>query len=233
MDAYVWRARFQPALLVILPGALAGIAWFTGADTWPQALGSILVFAGVPTLLAELGRDRGKRMEVDLFRAWGGKPTTCALRWRSAENPVILERRHRKLQELLPDVQLPTLEEEVEDPDRADQVYEACAAFLRERTRDRSQFRLIFAENCSYGFRRNLWGMKPIGVVVSCVGLLTSVLGAVLAKAQGSEVVYVHLIAALGGLGMLIAWAFLITPSWVRTPAESYAARLLGACDQL
>ena len=45
---------------------------------------------------------------------------------------------------------------------------------LREATRDTSRFPLVFAENANYGFRRNLWGLRPIGTGVAVVLLLFS-----------------------------------------------------------
>ena len=70
---------------------------------------------------------------------------------------------HKKLSELLNGTAIPTPQDEKRDPERADQVYDACVSCLIERTRDKTRFRLLFEENCNYGFRRNLWGMKPLG----------------------------------------------------------------------
>src|SRR5947208_9959356 len=73
---------------------------------------------------------------------------------------------------LVRDVKLPTSEEEAADPEGADQRYEACVRFLRNATRDRSTFPLVFAENVNYGFRRNLWGMRSAGIACSAVSAL-------------------------------------------------------------
>ena len=75
-DAYVLRARIAPVTLAALPV----IVVFLADLVWLDDLGE-LTFAGilglaVLTLLAQLGRDRGKRLEPDLFRSWGGPPTT-------------------------------------------------------------------------------------------------------------------------------------------------------------
>ncbi len=39
--------------------------------------------------------------------------------------------------------------------------------YLRENTRDKEKFGLVYAELIGYGFRRNLWGMKKLGVTLS------------------------------------------------------------------
>ena len=112
-------------------------------------------------------RDAGKAKEPGLFTRWGGAPATRLLRHRSSANRVLLRRRHHKLRGLLPDVHIPTVEEEVADPARADETYEACVQFLRDSTRPREQFPMVFQANCEYGFRRNFWGMKPLGVALA------------------------------------------------------------------
>jgi hypothetical protein len=54
----------------------------------------------------------------------------------------------------------PTAEAEAADPAGADAYYARCGDWLREHTRDRKRFKLIFEELVTYGFRRNLLGLK-------------------------------------------------------------------------
>src|SRR5262249_34016597 len=122
-------------------------------------------------LLGQLGRHSGQRKELRLFELWGGTPTTERLRHNGAKNPTVLDRTHKKLKTLMRTT-LPTVAEESADPAAADEVYEACIRFLRDETRDRGKFNLVFEENCNYGFCRNLWGLKPLGITVSVLGLV-------------------------------------------------------------
>ena len=46
-------------------------------------------------------------------------------------------------------------------------TYDSAARWLRKATRDRRQFNLVFTENVSYGFRRNLFGVRWIGGLVA------------------------------------------------------------------
>ena len=57
----------------------------------------------------------------------------------------------------------------------AREAYEAAAAYLREQTRDRKAYPLVYEALCEYGFRRNLWGLKPIGLTFSLLGFAASV----------------------------------------------------------
>lgn len=229
-DQYVRRARLQPTLLVALPIALAVLAYSPEGIVHWGILWSVLVWCGATALLAQVARDRGKRKEPELFRRWGGKPTTRLLRHHGAPNKALLVRRHAKLKALIPGQKLPTAEAEAAEPSIADDAYDSCTALLIERTRDRKQFPLIFDENCNYGFRRNLWGMKPVGILTSAAGSGAILLGLI------TNSVPIRTLATVCGsvsLLLLIAWLVWFTPDWVKITADSYAERLLAACDSL
>ena len=237
-DTYTRRAQLRPALFVALPLALCAIAYFSSdlqkwAGMW-TAMWTLLIWCGGIILFAQLGRDMGRRKQDDLYKQWGGKPTTKLLRHRDAENQVALQRRHQRLQQLMPDIKLPSPSEERENPEAADEIYETCSAFLREQTRDTKEFRLVFEENCNYGFRRNLWGMKPVGIVISVIGI--AVITALIILDQcGIITANLPTMIACGTLIMfsLLGWLFLFKPSWVRIPADAYAIQLIGAVDKL
>jgi len=96
-NAYVRRARLQPAMIVAIPLGLATLAWSPGGIPGWSLIWSLFVFCGGTALMAQVARDRGKKKEPELFTSWGGKPTTCLLRHRDAANKTILSRRHQKL----------------------------------------------------------------------------------------------------------------------------------------
>lgn len=232
-DPYTRRARLQPGLLVALPLALAVLAWSPAGLTGWGVLWSVLVWSGATALLTQVARDRGKRKEPELFRQWGGKPTTVLLRHRDSSNPVLLDHRHAKLRELVPSRQLPTAEEESIDPTKADQIYEACTLRLIERTRDKKTFPLVFEENCNYGFRRNLWGMKPVGILTAALGTGSVAVLIALHFLKGTALQPLSYVGGVINLILLVGWITWFTPAWVRIAAEAYAERLLAACDSL
>ena len=232
-DTYTWRARLQPLLIVALPLVLSAFPWLSGIPGAWSILGELFVWCGGAALLAQVGRDWGEKKESELFRLWGGMPTTRLLRHRDATNKVLLERCHVKLAELLPGMRIPSAQQEREDPDAADQIYETCTASLRQKTRDKKRFPLIFEENCNYGFRRNLWGMRPVGIAIAAFG--TVALGIVLFVSHYKQIATspFSFVCELGNILLLVGWSFLFTPEWVRIPAEAYAERLLAACEDL
>src|SRR5690348_9817710 len=79
-DTYTRRARFEPALVVILPLGLAAIAWFPdGIPGW-KILSALIITFGGAALMSQLARDLGKRKEPALWKSWGGPPTSQLLR---------------------------------------------------------------------------------------------------------------------------------------------------------
>lgn len=226
MDIYTRRARLAPALLVSLPLAAAVTACFPSGILGWGSLWGLVVWSGGTLLLAQIGRDLGKRKERLLFEQWGGRPTALMLRHSSAVNSVVLNRIHGKLAALT-GVAAPTAEQEAADPARADAVYDAWTTFLREKTRNHEEFALVFDEVCSYGFRRNLWGLKPVGVVLALSGLAAALV-MVARGARGSALGA----ALISGL-LLVCWFVWFTPDWVRMTANAYAERLLGASEKL
>lgn len=233
-DAYTWRARIIPVFVVIFPLAVAVALWAPGLALIGRLAGMVLVPFGVAMLMSQIGTDLGKRREPRLWGKWGGAPTTQLLRHGNDKaNPVIRERYHKRLAALQPDLTLPTAEEEAGDAARADHAYEACVRYLITRTRDRKRFPLLFGENVNYGFRRNLWGMKPFGALFSLAGLAACGL---YLRLYWESFRFVSAEGAAGAainLALLLFWLFWVTPSWVRIAGDAYAERLLETCEEL
>jgi hypothetical protein len=251
-DDYNRKARLAPALLVSLPIALIVIAFFPdNVWSWGGVV-SLLAWFGILKLLAQLARDMGKSKENELYNAWDGKPTTYFLRHRTTPNKVNLAHQHRKLHELTGQ-SMPNESEELANPDLADQIYDTCTQFLLAKTRDHNKFFLIYEENCNYGFRRNLLGMKPLGIVTSSIGVIfigvqcTSKIGLFNMftnwridsltqtgmNLQFSSCPPLSLVCLLVSFFLLITWLIWINSDWVKGAADAYAIRLLESCENL
>ncbi len=222
----------MPAFLVLLPIGLALASWFptelfTG---WRSAM-TIAGYCGVLVLLAELGRDQGKKKEAALFKLWGGKPTTRMLRHRhSSLDPVTLARYHSVISRLIGKT-LPARESEKADPKSADALYESGVKLLLERTRDAVKFPLLLKENTSYGFRRNLWGMKPAAICICGLSLAASLVPVCAALFKETALPPLPVGLAVGIVVLLVWWVLRVNPDWIRIPGDGYAQRLLAACD--
>lgn len=233
MDQYDRRARLMPALLVILPAALAVVALAPDAVLgWGGGIALILQ-AGGSFLLAQFVGDIGKRKEPKLFESFGGRPTERLLSHQHAPNKVILADRHKKLGKLFPKIKIPTAADELRDPEGALEIYTACCDKLRGLVRaQKEKFADVHRENIHYGFRRNLWALKPAGIAVTLVALVSvgpEIYGSVSAHQSISLVQPV--VAAIDGL-LLFSW-ILITKSWVKRAAVLYSERFMEALDAL
>jgi len=233
-DGYERKARLYPGLLLVAPVVITLVGVASAKLSTLESLGTVAAGCGGAFLLTQLARDAGKRCEKDLFEAWGGMPSIAVFRHRDSLIDVLTKARyHGRLVALVKGAKAPTPEEEAADPAGADQVYSAWSSYLRVHTRDTKKYPLLFQENVSYGYRRNVYGLRPIGVIVSASSFTVG----------AAWLYYLHAVAAaitpesVGALGCvfitLLLWAFRFTPDWVRIPADAYAERLAESVESV
>lgn len=225
-DRYTTSARVAPALVALSPLLVLAVA--LGVGSTPIAFGGAAVLAGLAFLASEAVRGAGQRLEPTLWKRWGGRPSEMKLSW-GADTPRAALMRRRGEVEAATDVPLPSEEEERANPAKAASTYTEAVSRLRNLTRDHERFPLVFAENISYGFRRNLLGVKPFGLAACLITLAGS--AAILIFREGdidSRLAVVGLPAVVA-ITLLGTWTLLIRPDWVRPVAERYAEQLLGA----
>ena len=235
LDPYSRQARLQPALMVVVPAAILIVVWFPALlSVWGVVL-TVASGCGITILLSQIARDRGKRREPELYAAWGGKPSVALLRRADKRIDGNTKARYRNfLKTRLPDLKLPSALEEEADPDTADRAYQSVTAWLLTQTRDTKIFGLLFRENVSYGFRRNLWGLKPIGLVVALASACASTAALAYDYLALHEALLPQVVIVTAAAWILaFVWLSLITPAWVRIPADAYGQQLLAACDTL
>ncbi len=220
-DRYVFQARLMPTLTVAFPVAVLAAVVVPVDELGLKALSGLVTMV-LMTLLAQIGRDAGREKEPGLFRAWGGKPSTRKLRHRDSDlNQLTLAKLHERLAGAT-GAPAPTPKEEAADPEAADVVYEAYGDHLREATRGDS---VLLSENISYGFRRNLWGMKTGGLALAVIGTIGCAISAF--WSLGEPAMAVPALASLVNATLLAFWVCRVTRKWVRRAAEAYADRLV------
>jgi hypothetical protein len=233
-DGYDRKARLYPALLVVLPIALTVGAAISIKGSALESAAAALVSCGGAFLLMQLARDGGKRRENSLFEQWGGMPSVAMLRHRDRRiDPVTKVRYHKKLSTLVKGTKTPSAEMESENPGSTDDTYSAWCTYLRSRTRDTKKFGLLFQENVNYGYRRNVWGLRPFGMATSAVALIACSWWAYTAYKNSGNVQGELVISALVALLFLVFWGFIVSPAWVEIPANAYAARLIETIENL
>lgn len=243
-DNYSRIARLYPALLVSAP-----IVWTLGAlhpeivsgDGSNLILTAIVFFGGL-FLLSNLARSRGKSLEEKLNRSWDGWRTTALLRHRDSTIDRFTKiRYHTALQSLCGNTfHLPTPEEEALDHNEADEKYRSATKLLIEQRRDKKHD-LLHKELAAYGFRRNLLGLKPAGIVIAIVALLVNIVAwrhtaplsilmidAFVMDAMQRWVIYTLFMANIGYLAILLAF---INSRFVLHSANEYASALFRTLE--
>lgn len=239
MDRYERQARLYPALLAGAPLLAIAIGIY-GVPLEPKGgLIALLASFGIVYLLATISRELGKRMENEIFSAWGGKPTTQILRHRDATIDSVTKARYHAFLAKKINTPFPTAERELADPSAADATYASGARWLLDHTRDTTSFPLVFKELIAYGFRRNSLGLKPIAIMIALLSLLwllgandVITAGGFHADALAALPMQARVVGAID-LALLIIWIFFISRRTVRTAAFMYADLLLRACDTL
>jgi len=226
VDEYDLRARLFPGMIVTLPLFVGAFALWPALRK-PTGLGlGAVVEAALLFWIMRIARDRGKRIEVDLFLKWGGRPTTLLLRWRNEEiDPITKLRYHQMLAKLI-STPFPSANLEQHDPDSADVVYESGVRGLLEKRRSKT-YRLIFEENCNYGFARNLYGLRAIGMFVYVAVGLALGASAVINHGRMTELQWALVVIDLICLGFLMY----VTEASVKRAAYAYGVALLRSCD--
>ncbi len=236
-DHYVISARIKPSFFVVLPLALTVVAWWPWAQELGGATLAFLIAFGVIGFLSNLISNQGNRTQRRLFSSWGGAPTTQLLRHvDSTLDGYTKERYHRKLEERISGLFLPTSDEELADPHSADTRYASATNFLRENTRDKKRYPMIYSDNVAYGYARNLLAIRSFGLISALIALS---INAGLLINRGGSLTPQHLLDHWAGVGalsvsaiFLFIFLFIVNESHVRGRATRYAKSLLAACER-
>lgn len=250
-DSYGRQARLYPGLLTLFPPLLTTIAWFPALIS--SSIGGILLTiassCGLVYGLAVVSRTQGKKTEKRLLRQWGGWPTTLWLRHSSDHLQLqTLARYHGYLTANVPGLKLPSIEDEARDSRGADLAYASGVKWLQERCRGKD-FPLVEKENAEYGFRRNLRGMRPVGLTACILAAALSIIALLgghhdLVKAAMSlsdgeswhdiaEVSSAIFAATAVDIIAIVGWLVIVQDQWVRDAGDQYARALLANCDKL
>jgi hypothetical protein len=191
---------------------------------------------------SRVARALGKRVEERLNAvAGGGWRTTVVLRHRDPTIEVYTKRRyHERLNALCNSFVLPTPEEEARDPADADARYRSATRRLIELRRD-DKYRMLHKENALYGFRRNLLGLKPVGILTILLAMALCLLAwfhgapsplsdtrVLLDDASTRWPVYT---AGIANLAYLLFWLLIVRPGFVHQAQDEYAAALFRTLE--
>lgn len=236
MDRYTLRARYYPVVILFFPIIVLGVFYSFQFESYVHALTSLGTVSAFTYLFSQVGRDQGKKKEKKLWEDWGGIPSVQILRINNSHlDPHTKHRYHQKLQALCPVDTVPNAAMESLDLSSADQIYSAWTRFLIAQTRDTGKYALLFKDNTSYGFRRNLWGLKPYGIGLSVLLLLGNYVYWAIDKSGLNPIEYPPSFAysTVGLFFFLVFWIVIVNKNWVKLIAFAYAERLCECSESL
>jgi hypothetical protein len=229
ISKYKLYARIYPTLIILLPILILAIYFSIDYQSIYTAVGGLGIITLLQFVLSEVGRDRGKKVEAKLWKEWGGAPSTQILRHSDGTfDPHTTKRHHQKLFETTGMGQAEMLELENSDPQDADNIYSAWCGHLRSATRDTTKYKLLFQENISYGFRRNLWGLKqPAIILIIVIASVIAFTEYLQFQSNGASLSLISSICFIGLLLLLLFWLLIVKKSWIKSVAFAYAERLI------
>lgn len=240
-DPYSRVARLYPSLIALAPIAWSAIALFPNiVDT----VGHSAIFAISATcilyFITGIARSRGKVVERKLLKRWDGWPSTTLLRHRDATiDPVTKARYHTALSSLCGGLAFSSPQHEAANPSAADDVYRSATKKLIEQRRG-PQYKLLHGENASYGFRRNLYGLKPLVLTETLImAVLTGGAWWLVTPQPYTRLIVAEFVVQYPHFPVLLAldlafgliWIWAVVPNFVLQSGRDYAEALLRTLD--
>jgi hypothetical protein len=228
LSAYEVWARLAPGLFALAPVAVLITALgFRGAPVLAVAISLLSVISG-PILIASVVRRMGLRSQAELWKSWGGPPTTRLLRTRDAAPNAVQRDVWREAVTVTTKIPLLSARAEKANPAKADQTIATAVANLRTMTKT-DAFPMIAAENRNYGFERNLYGSRKAGRVIAVLVIvaLAAALGWRAADSLHPIVPVPYILGLVLDALFVAGWFVLPSAERAKTVSEQYAHQLL------
>jgi hypothetical protein len=226
-DPYERKARLYPALICLFP-LMVGIS-ITFPKVYSTLSGFVALAAAIGGIqfLSHLARDRGKKLEHNLFTNWGGTPSVSILRHRDKLISPPAKLKYHSVLERKSKISAPSVDFENDNHEKADEIYTAWSDFLRGKTRDAKKYPLIFKENINYGFRRNLLGVRWHCISSAFIAIIIILSPSIDSLSLSENQIAIGLFLIV----YLFIFLFVVSSDWVKTIADVYSRNLIEAIN--
>lgn len=222
LDPYELKAR-------IVPGLLLALAVLVDLVFAAPVLSSLPIFAatGICSLalvyfLGNFARARGRAIEPELWKRWGGPPSTRLLRHRDSLFGDDLKESVRGALVRTLSVRLMTADEEAKDSERADKVIVDAFRQVRQYLQHHDPDGLWQKQNIEYGFCRNLMGCR---VAWSFLSIAAVVFAAIHGQRTGGGLLNPASAVALVSLFCAVYVGWFVLPEATKRVADEYAEK--------
>ncbi|MDO4648657.1 MAG: hypothetical protein Q4B26_08395 [Eubacteriales bacterium] len=225
-DTYNLRVRISVGFIVMAPLILSIYLLIPGTRDISFTAILLLIAFGMCNLMISLSRHLGRKALNKCFTGLLPAQQMLLPNDKSLDN-ITKKRYHKFLSSKVKNLTF------AKDAENLTSSCSSAVNWLISQTRDANKFPLIKEESINFGFVKNLYGLKPIGVVISL--FLTVVEGAALIvkfKYGLDMVEYPTIIAATTiSLAFFLLWICTINKALVIDSGKKYARALLSACD--
>jgi hypothetical protein len=232
-DEYTIKARIFPALTVISP-----LIIIIGINLKSLNISvNALIIISLITFLAIISRNLGKNKENKIIRELGAFQTTILLRYSdSTIDSYTKTRYHKYLNRMLPELDLPELPEiEDDNKHKSDDKYNSAVRWLRNNRRDKKKYPLVIKDLITYGYARNLFGLKNISIIMYFSLIVFSMIYFYTDNKLSSNINELEIRVILTELVLLISlitMIFGINKQIVISQGYAYARSILETCDE-
>jgi len=228
LDRYDRNARLYPAFLSLLPIFLVLALGLPQVWTLLGGIASLAGFCGSVFLLAQIVRYFGRKVEAQLGDRVGRARSAILLSHSDPRIPTDTKARYHKY---LMDhgLDIPSIDFEASAPVEANQKFRSAVDWLLEHTRASTKASMLLDENISYGFRRNLLGVKPVALALIVLAIAINLYLSITCIDHNRMVAdsVLELLLILG----LMAWGWVVRPDFVEDASMAYAQRFLAQCE--
>ncbi len=225
-DTYNIRVRISVGIIVMAPLVLSIYLLIPGSRDISFTAILLLISFGMCNLIISLSRHLGRKALKKCFPGLLPAQQMLLPDDKTLDN-VTKKRYYKFLSNKIKNLSF------TKDAENLNASCSSAVNWLISQTRDGDKFPLIKEESINFGFVKNLYGLKTIGVIISL--FLTVMEGATLyiKFKRGLDIIeYPNLIAAtIISLSFLLIWIFTITKCLVIDSGKKYARALLSACD--
>lgn len=225
-DAYNIRVRFSAGLILISPIIISVYLLVPNASNFSFTAIILVICFGLCNLMMSLSRFWGRNVPSKCFS--GLMPAQQLLMPDDETLDPITKKRYYKF--LCSNVENLSFTKDIAISTNS---CKSAVNWLISQTRDSNKFPLIKEETINFGFSKTLYGLKPLGIVISLLLTIIEII-IVIAKInlKFNYITYADIIAAtITSCIFTIIWIFFIKKEWVTYSGYKYAKTLLSACD--
>jgi hypothetical protein len=225
-DTYEINARVLPSMLIVIPISLLIVQLGWKHQNYLEMIGwgagIEIVFA---IMVSKIGHAMGVRKESKLIKIWGGLPTHVWLRKTDKTHSEQQKSAWRRSVSALSGLDVEKAVQ-ADGDEEADRVISDAIMTCRNKIRGTEGSELLHKQNISYGFSRNLAGLKWLAFTVSLCCLSSSLYGTIY---RGLPIEGTLVQAGFFLIALVYLW---LSDSYVQHCANRYAELFFSVVDE-